>query len=157
MRALSLLGIVVQGLQKAPLVCLGIVVQTFEIGICREDFWILWSTISPQSSSPRLPRALKALSMDDWSRQCPTMARLQPTALGNDRVWTGTTRGGGKDRDWLTAPSVDEDFRAECPWLDSEGSGELPERADVWSGAAERPMVRFRRTEGMESTCGGSG
>ncbi|KAM7339757.1 hypothetical protein ACRRTK_000372 [Alexandromys fortis] len=64
-----------------------------------------------QSSSPRLQRDLKALPMDEWSRQCPTMARLQPTALGNDRARTGTTRGGGKDRDWLTAPRFDEDFR----------------------------------------------
>lgn len=114
-RVLSLLGIVVQGLQKAPLVwtltILGVVVQTFGVGIYREDFWGLWSIISPQSSSPRLQRDLKALPMDEWSRQCPTMARLQPTALGNDRARTGTTRGGGKDRDWLTAPRFDEDFR----------------------------------------------
>lgn len=153
MRSLSLLGIVVQGLQKAPLVwtliILGIVVQTSGIGICREDFWVLWSTVSPQSSSPRLPRALKALPMDDHGAFTADCSRERPR--------TGTTRGGGKDRDWLTTPSVDEDFRAECPWLDSEGSGGLPERADVWSGAAERPVVRFRRTEGMESTCGGSG
>lgn len=46
-RVLSLLGIVVQSLQKAPLVwtliILGVVVQTFGVGICREDFWVLWS------------------------------------------------------------------------------------------------------------------
>lgn len=46
-RALSLLGIVVQSLQKAllvwTLIILDIVVQTSEVGTCREDFLVLWS------------------------------------------------------------------------------------------------------------------
>lgn len=88
MRSLSLLGIVVQGLQKAPLVwtliILGIVVQTSGIGICREDFWVLWSTISPQSSSPRLPRALKALPMDDQGAFTADCSRERPSLDGDD-------------------------------------------------------------------------
>ncbi|CAO2625562.1 hypothetical protein LEMLEM_LOCUS18906 [Lemmus lemmus] len=66
--------------------------------------------------------------MDEWSRRCQTTARLQPTALGNDRAWT-ETRGGRKDRECRALTKI-----SEYPWQDAEGSGGLSERADVWSG-----------------------